>query len=499
MKGPAGVRVLALFFLGILLLPVSAGRAGEAGSIAAGRLAGNTVWEGQHVVSGTVSVPKGVRLEVRAGSNILFVDEKSGLLIEGTLEARGSAELPIAFGPMEEDGHPWDGIRVTGGARIHLLHTAVTGAAVGVALIGAEAEARDCTFAANGRGVDASLESRFTGHRVRFVGNEIGLLAQLQSRVEVRESYHRNNSGAGIIFQTSSGGRVEESLFEGGKGILAKGGNDIFLGGNTFKECVQGVVLDEVRQDVRLAGNSFLGGKLGILCLNFAMPWTACNEFRGLDIAMAASRHSRPRVERSLFEGNRRAIEATNKSGFPIRNNMFKDNVEAVFVDLSAYPEVHDNNFLGKGKAVVLGIYMSADWEKKVGSAEISGGEARRIGSRNLGGVSQREDFSGEVDARNNWWGEETLAEMIAEGPDGNIAAIHDYFDRNEVTYPGFSEGSYRVDRVLYSPWSDKLVEQAGPRQGGCGDLPPGPSPPGGKGKSRGEPGLQPKIRPADK
>lgn len=498
MKGPAGVRVLALFFSTALFLPASA-KSAEGTAVAGGRLGGNTVWEGQHVVSGTVSVPKGVRLEIRAGSNIVFVDEESGLLIEGSLEATGSAGLPITFGPLGEGGYSWDGVRVTDGAKAHFIHTIITGAAVGIAVSGSEADVQDCILAANGIGVDASLESRFTGRRARFTDNGTGLRAQLKSRVEVENSRFLNNSAAGIVFQTSAGGRVEECVFEGGTGLLAKGGSDIFLGGNTFKECEKGVIFDEVRRDVRLVGNSFLGGTLGVLCRSFATPWTACNEFHGLDVAMAASRHSGPLVEWSRFKGNRRAIEATNKSDFPVRNNVFKENVQAVFIDLSSYPKVHDNNFLGKGKAVVLGIYMSADWEKKVGSARISGNEARRKGSRNLGGVSRRGDFSGEVDLRNNWWGEETLAEMIAAGPDGNIDAIHDYFDRNEVTYPGFSEGSYRVDRVLYSPWREESVEEAGPRQKGCGDLPPVPPRPARKGKGPGEPERRPEKWQADR
>ena len=230
--------------------------------------------------------------------------------------------------------------------------------------------------------------------------------------------------------------------------------------------------------------------------VNFSNPWIACCEFEGLETAVEVGRFSRPLITRSAFRDNRRALAVSQKPNHPVRGNVFSGNDEAIFIDLSAYPEIRGNNFTGNGKDVVLGIYMSADWEKRVGSGGISRMRAAESRSRNLWGVKRPLEFTGKVDARENWWGPERTAEMGSLGPEGNASGIDDRHDRPEVSYPGFGEGSYRLDVVVYSPWRKGRVEEAGPAPGGCADLYP-PSPgggeapggPGGMGPAAGQPG----------
>ena len=244
-----------------------------------------------------------------------------------------------------------------------------------------------------------------------------------------------------------------------------------FIHGNAFRDTRVGIRLDQVGPKVRLSGNTFRGGKAGVLAMNFSRPWIACCEFTALEDGLVATRFSRPLVTNCLFEKNGRGLFAHQKSNFPIRKNLFRGNEKAVFVDLSSYPTIEMNNFEGNGRDIALGIYMSADWEGRVGSGDFSRRRAGSKNSPNLPGIGRSTEFPGEVDARNNWWGERTAREMEEKGEGGNIEAFDDYHDRNEVSYPDWGEGSYRLDRVKYRPWAKEAFPGAGPVPGGCGDF----------------------------
>jgi hypothetical protein len=66
----------------------------------------------------------------------------------------------------------------------------------------------------------------------------------------------------------------------------------------------------------------------------------------------------------------------------------------------------------------------------------------------------------GVVDARANWWGAAAVEEMTRVGPDGNSAAIEDFFDKPDTWY---EDATYRRDRVAFAPWETQPVAEAGP------------------------------------
>ena len=70
----------------------------------------------------------------------------------------------------------------------------------------------------------------------------------------------------------------------------------------------------------------------------------------------------------------------------------------------------------------------------------------------------------GYVDARDNYWGGETAAEMEKKGPDANIGAIRDGFDVPTLTYEGWP-GAYKVDKVKYDGWKKERIPEAGPQK----------------------------------
>ena len=72
--------------------------------------------------------------------------------------------------------------------------------------------------------------------------------------------------------------------------------------------------------------------------------------------------------------------------------------------------------------------------------------------SRNprLAGASEK--FPESVDLTNNWWDEKTRSEMKDNGTDPDIGSIFDGHDLPEVTYEGFGEEKYRLDKVVFMP-----------------------------------------------
>lgn len=90
-----------------------------AGGDAAGR------WCGHITLQGTVTVPAGQTLAVCAGSEVEAVGGATALVVLGTLEVQGTAELPVRFG-----GDGWRGLRV--GGIFNGQHFELTGAAQGI-------------------------------------------------------------------------------------------------------------------------------------------------------------------------------------------------------------------------------------------------------------------------------------------------------------------------------------------------------------------------------
>ena len=435
---------------------------------------GDTSWSGHRELDGLVTVAAGAVLTIEPGTTISFRGKGAGLVVSGGLIAEGSRAEPILFLSSSPPAGEREGVALTlqkAAGPVRLAFCTFRGGGSALRAVTSRFSLEDCLFEGNTVAVHAGMKSEVAIAGSAFRENDLGIEAVMESKVDARECSFEKSGRFGALFSTGSGGRIEGSSFRGGRGIRLNQAKNLVLAGNTFSAPDAGITAEQVKHDVHLKGNRFEGGVTGIQSFNFSTPWIACNEFLEMKTAVVAARFSRPLVENNLFEGNARGIDANNKSGFPVRRNVFRKNGEAIFVDMSSYPVIRENNFDGNDRSIVLGIYMSADWEKRVGSAKISGSEARRVGSRNIGGVTGESTYPGEVDARENWWGAAATEEMNRLGPDGDVTAVEDYFDRHEVTYPGFGEGSYRLDRVVYSSWKEGEIEGIGPLQGGCVEL----------------------------
>lgn len=93
----------------------------------AGTLPGDTIIDGDALIATTLIVPKGVTLQINAGSHLLFAGD-AGLQVLGRLTVHG-AETPVEFAPSGEGR--WGGISIEGG-RGDLKRFRVRGAVIGI-------------------------------------------------------------------------------------------------------------------------------------------------------------------------------------------------------------------------------------------------------------------------------------------------------------------------------------------------------------------------------
>lgn len=429
----------------------------------------DTVWDGEYRVEGKVTVENGVRLTITAGSHISFHGSGAGIVVEGGITAEGEEGKPILFRQGGEDLPPvlWQGITVKSPSEpSRFSFCEFSGAEMALAAYGTDLSVEGVRFEDLPKGVTAGKASTVDIRTSTFLGNGVGVEALQNSRLTVEGSRFRDNA-VGVVLVSGSSGAIGGNTFHGGRGVQIIEAKDLLVHDNLFSDSVAGLIAERAGPDVQVSSNRFEKGKVGIRCLGFCAFEVLCNRFTGLDGAILLQNFSRPRLENNLLSGNALGMVMGRKSRGQVSFNRFEGNVQAVFLDFSSYPVIEGNVFSGNDGGIVLGKYMSADWEKSVGSRSISLGRAAESNSRRLQEVGGTVAFSGKVDARRNWWGSETTAEMERLGEEGNVGAIEDYFDQHEVSYKGY-EGTYEKDRVLYAPWLTADVDVAGPAAAAC-------------------------------
>lgn len=259
----------------------------------------DTVWDGEVVIDGILTVAPGVTLEIRPGSTVRFTRFDSNqdgigeheLFFQGTLRALGTADRPIRFTSAEPSPRrgDWGAINMmTSEADNLLAHCVIEYAYRGFHAHFAQAALRDCLLRENVRGAQFQ-ESRISIERCRVLDNSNGLQFR-DSEVELLDSHvARNQWGVRCVYSTliMRGCLVEENLINGlnaREGTLSIVGNRIAgnrrglylqkcfaeAGGNDlFDNSEHGIFLEE--GDVDLYENRVTGnGRAGVRWLNAA-------------------------------------------------------------------------------------------------------------------------------------------------------------------------------------------------------------------------------------
>ncbi len=309
-------------------------------------------------------------------------------------------------------------------------------------------------------------ESRALIEKNSFADNEVGVEIQMKSNPVVRGNIFTGHLNSALAASNNSTGLIEGNTFRGNKqaiGIVRPYKDRIV--GNRFIANEVGVYCNQTQNTPEIAGNLFENNDVAMINFAFSYPTVENNRFLGNDQAVRNDQYGSPRVTHNLFRDNGTALYNYRKANPKVIKNVFRSNDLIMFCDYSSYPQVDDNNFLDNGRAVELGIYQSADWEKRSGSKKIILDKARNLGSKNPLLPQAPTEFNDFVDVSGNWWGKKT-ERLEAAGAEANLDIFYDRRDKATVTYEGFGPDSYTLDWVKYAPWLDEPVADAGPKGG---------------------------------
>jgi parallel beta-helix repeat protein len=436
-------------------------------------LTADTAWKGQVLLRGEVVVPAGVTLRVEPGTSVRL-GPAGGLRIQGTLLAEGRGDAPVTFEPDPALPYPEEGtaVMVSGRGSARFSHCRLGKLGKAIFVSESDLELVDTFLEDSPRAVSATISSRVTVRRSSFIRTAEGIDATLQTMVRIHDSTFQDcGSWAVRLLTSAGGGEIAGNTFRNCReGVILKQAKEVRLAHNTFADCTLGMALDQVGPDVRVEDSSFRGAGMGLRLLDTSTPSVSCSRFIGLETGILVERFSTPRIAHNLFQGNQTGLAAVQKCNLPVQRNIFRDNRRGIFLDYSSYARIHENDFTGNARDVALGSAMSADYENRVGTGGIIMENAARSKMGRLTAASAGWVLSDGVDATGNWWGEETTRAMEAGKTRINLPSLEDGFDTPSVTYPGWAEGTFAVDKVNYLPWAASPIPGAGPSPGSCGE-----------------------------
>lgn len=423
-------------------------------------LTGTVKWSGQIELQESVIIAPGASLTIAPGTQVSIANAQVKISVRGLIKSDGRAEAPVVFkGPKG-----WLGIEFMEAPRGSSVNwTEFYSAQSAISSFATDFRVENCTFKEGEFGVKLLRESSPVIINSVFEDNQVGIANEMKSGPEIRGNRFVNQARSAILASHNSRGAIAENHFEKNKQAVTLLQNyPDRISKNTFVDNEVGIYCNQTRSTPLIEENSFEGNQYGVLNFSFAYPVIRNNRFAGNKTAVHNDQYGSPLVENNLFRENETALYNYRKSNPKVYLNSFEQNGLALFCDFSAYPEVKDNNFLGNASGVKLGIYQSADWERRSGSKKIMQREALSRKSQNPLLAQAPDSFNDFVDVSGNWWGDDT--EQLAKlGAESNSPLFYDRHDKPEVTYEDYGPGVYKLDRVHFSPWLDSPVKGVGP------------------------------------
>lgn len=420
-------------------------------------------WKGEVVLESDYLVPPGATLTVAAGTRVRPLRPETRILVQGVLQVLGTAKAPVVFaGPQG-----WGGIEFLAGAEGSRIEYAQFSRAR-TALSSAETSfvLSHCSF----KNCDTALKLlRKSGPQVTdclFEANGIAIDNEMRSSPLIRNNRFIGQHKAAILASHNSGGLIDGNYFEKNHqaiSLLRPYGDGIV--NNRFIENGTAISCNQTQATPLISGNRFENNGKALESFSFSSPQVENNSFTGNQTALHNRQLGSPRVQNNLFADNGIALYNIRKSSPVVEKNLLKNNRVAVFCDYSSYPRIRHNNFLGNRMAVELGDFQSAELERRSGTQALAqqGALLARAGQNppalipKLGGP---EDM---VDLRYNWWGEDT-GKLAAAGRAGNVSIFSDRQDQTQKPQSRPVVERYELDLVVYYPWLQTAVADAGLR-----------------------------------
>ncbi|MDT8441769.1 MAG: right-handed parallel beta-helix repeat-containing protein [Desulfuromonadales bacterium] len=428
----------------------------------AAELTGKPLWRGQVELTETTIVHEDAVLTIVAGTRVVVTDPAAKLIIRGRLLVQGSRRTPVVFASPAG----WEGIEfmeAKPGSQINW--TRFAGAKMALSSFGtdftvANSHFEDCEFA-----IKLFRESAPLIVDSEFVNNQVGVDNQMKSAATIRDNRFADHGKTAIVASHGSRGEITGNHFSGNVqaiGLLQRYPDRV--AGNTFSDNQVAIYCNQTQNTPLVESNLFEKNGQALINFSFAYPVVRNNRFIDNETAVRNDQYGSTVIEHNLFQGNQTALFNNRKSNPQVTRNLFQQNGLALFCDYSSYPQVANNNFVDNEMGVKLGIYQSADWEKRSGSRAIMQREAAERQSQNPLLAKAPTEFTDIVDVSDNYWGAQTSL-LEAAGADGNVSIFHDRRDQPHVTYEGFGTDSYRLDKIRYAPWLPEPVAQVGPRE----------------------------------
>jgi parallel beta-helix repeat protein len=290
-------RSVTLIILALLFVPASLMAEGHMVYKGDQTIFEDTVWEGEVLIDGILTVAAGVTLEIRPGSTVRFTrfdSNKDGIgeheiFSQGTILVLGTAEQPVLFSSAEESPRPgdWGAINMmVSEEKNRLEHCIVEYGYRGFHAHFSQASLLGSTFRKNVRGAQFQ-ESQVVIKRCRFVDNCNGV--QFRDSKVVLDNSQISGSQWGLRCVYSdlimTGNLIENNLVNGANirdGKLEASGNRIVgnrrglylqrsegqVSGNDLSaNSEHGIFLEDSMVEVvdnRLSGN----GRAGVRWLN---------------------------------------------------------------------------------------------------------------------------------------------------------------------------------------------------------------------------------------
>ncbi|MFN2365624.1 MAG: right-handed parallel beta-helix repeat-containing protein [Desulfurivibrionaceae bacterium] len=180
------------------------------------RIKNDSVWAGEIRVNDLLTVDKGATLTARPGTVVGFAGPQSGLLVNGALQAVGTAGQRIVFTAVSGGkASDWLGIQLERAAGSLLRNCDFSYADYGLHIHFVPMEIRGCRFLNNNLGI------RFRSGPIKlsgslFAGNRIGVRA-FRGNMEILENEFLDNEIAVFIREGGSGVKIQRNNFRNSK------------------------------------------------------------------------------------------------------------------------------------------------------------------------------------------------------------------------------------------------------------------------------------------
>jgi len=327
-------------------------------------LIGDTVWQGRIRIDGNLRIPEGSRLLIAPGTIIEFSRKdtngdgigENGILIQGTLTAKGTKEAPIIFRSAESYRNmaDWDSVNLMNSDK-------------------AENLLENCVFEDAYRG----LHFHYSTVKVRganFSNNYRGIQFQ-ESSVEILDSDFTANKSA-VQGRDSAIRFFGNQLFDNHQGVNFFRNNLIFSGNRIAGSQKEGVRIRE--GSASIDGNLVTGNRQGILVADLYYGTISNNIIANSSETGLALRN----VANIEITGNYLGKNGANGLNLQdaqaaIKGNLLAFNAERGIGIVSFSGEIADNNIIGNGLYAI-------DLESP-----------------------------DDIEADNNWWGGETPAAVV--------------------------------------------------------------------------------------